>query len=132
MVLKVARFTDEHIIKGSDGKKTLLCSDPTRMIFKYKDENGVLQKDVRATKLKNAIKDPIIKKSQEMFTTESCRLFDIISKARDEDNSTFIGGMSLIDITNAKIDNLRDNFLLVKRIDDNIDVYAKELVLLTN
>ena len=126
----VARFTDEHIIKGPDGKKSLVCSDPSRMIFKYKDENGVVQKDVRATKLKNAIKDPIIKKSQEMFTTESSRLFDVISRAPDEDIN--INGMSLIDFTNAKIDNLRDNFLLVKRIDDNADIYAKELVLLTN
>ena len=40
--------------------------------------------------------------------------------------------MSLIDVTNAKIDNLRDNFLLVKRIDDNGDVYAKELVLFSS
>ena len=52
----VARFTDQYIIRGVDGKKSLICSDPSRMIFKYKDENGVIQKDVRATKLKNAIK----------------------------------------------------------------------------
>ena len=57
-----------------------------------------------------------------MFTTESSRLFDVISNA-DDDNTYF---------TNAKIDNLRDNFLQVKRIDDNADMYAKELVLLTN
>ena len=118
----VARFTDEHIIRGNDGNKSLMCSDPSRMIFKYKDSDGIIQKDLRATKLKNAIKDPIIKKSQEMFTTESSRLFDVISNAAD-DNKYF---------TNAKIDNLRDNFLQVKRIDDNADMYAKELVLLTN
>ena len=116
----VARFTDQYIIRGVDGKKSLICSDPSRMIFKYKDENGVVQKDVRATKLKNAIKEPIIKKSQEMFTKETSRLFDVISS----DSNTWV--------TNAKIDNLRDNFLQVKRIDDNSDIYAKELVLLVN
>ena len=120
----VARFTDEHIIRGHDGKKSLMCSDPSRMIFKYKDVDGIVQKDLRATKLKNAIKNPIIKKSQEMFTNESSRLFDVISNANANDEN--------MDSTNAKIDNLRDNFLQVKRIDDNADIYAKELVLLTN
>ena len=116
----VARFTDEHIIRDNEGKRSLICSDPSRMIFKYKDTEGVIQKDVRATKLKNAIKEPIIKKSQEMFTKETSRLFDVISS----DSNTWV--------TNAKIDNLRDNFLQVKRIDDNSDIYAKELVLLVN
>ena len=37
-----------------------------------------------------------------------------------------------MDFTNAKIDNLRENFLQVKKIDDNSDMYAKELALLTN
>jgi hypothetical protein len=119
----VARFTDEHIIRGDDGKKSLLCTDPARMIFKYKDSEGVVQKDVRATKLKNAIKEPIIKKSKEMFTTESSRLFDVINNADEDEN---------MDCTNAKIDNLRENFLQVKKIDDNSDIYAKELSLLTN
>ena len=118
----VARFTDQYIIRGVDGKKSLICSDPSRMIFKYKDENGVVQKDVRATKLKNAIKEPIIKKSQEMFTKETSRLFDVISSNTDSNSW----------VTNAKMDNLRDNFMQVKRIDDNSDIYAKELVLLVN
>ena len=39
-----------------------------------------------------------------------------------------ISGLNLLYITNARIDNLRDNFLQVKRI----DIYAKELVLLNN
>jgi hypothetical protein len=119
----VARFTDEHIIRDTEGKRSLICSDQSRMIFKYKDTEGVIQKDVRATKLKNAIKEPIIKKSQEMFTQETCRLFDVISSDTDASNTW---------VTNAKIDNLRDNFLQVKRIDDNSDIYAKELVLLVN
>ena len=119
----VARFTDQYIIRGVDGKKSLICSDPSRMIFKYKDSEGVVQKDVRATKLKNAIKEPIIKKSQEMFTKETSRLFDVISSNTDDSNTSWV--------TNAKMDNLRDNFMQVKRIDDNSDIYAKELVLLT-
>ena len=118
----VAKFTKDHIVNAEDGKYKYLCCDPSRAIFKYKDENGVVQKDVRATKLKNAIKEPIIKKSQEMFTKETSRLFDVISSNTDSNSW----------VTNAKMDNLRDNFMQVKRIDDNSDIYAKELVLLVN
>ena len=60
---------------------------------------------------------------EEMFTRETSRLFDVISSDTDDSNTW---------VTNAKIDNLRDNFLQVKRIDDNSDIYAKELVLLVN
>lgn len=57
----LSQFTRDHIINaGEDGKKKYLCSDQSRTIFKYKevnteDENGVIQKDVKATKLKKAI-----------------------------------------------------------------------------
>lgn len=52
-----------------------------------------------------------------MFTKETSRLFDVINS--DTDSNTWV--------TNAKIDNLRDNFLQVKRIDDNSDIYAKRV-----
>ena len=117
----VARFTNEHIIKGPGGVKSLLCTDISRMIFKYKDSEGVVQKDIRATKLKNALKEPIIKKSKEMFITESSKLFDVMNASAEDEN---------MDFTNSKINNLRENFLQVKRIDENAEMYAKELVLL--
>lgn len=129
----VAKFTNDYIIKDGKGEKMVLCSDPSRMIFKYKDAEGVVQKDIRAIKLKNAVKDPIIKKSQEMFMSESTKLFDIISKAPDkEENTTNNEEQDIIDVTSARMDTLRENFLQVKRIDDNSEIYAKELVLLTN
>ena len=59
----LAQFTRDHIINdGEHGKKKYLCSDPSRAIFRYKevktDENGVVQKDVKAAKLKKAIQEP--------------------------------------------------------------------------
>ena len=127
----VAKFTKDYIVQSENGKQKYICCDSSRSIFKYKDENGVIQKDVRAVKLKNVIKNPIIKKSKEIFTTESSRLFDVLNKAPDEDKKALVG-LSIIDVTNAKIDTLKDNFIQVKSIDDNVDIYARELVLLTN
>ena len=48
----VAKFTKDYIVKPEDGKQKYICSDPSRGIFKYKDENGVVQKDVKALVLK--------------------------------------------------------------------------------
>lgn len=116
----VARFTRDYIIKDENGAKTLICSDPSRMIFKYKDAEGVIQKDVKAIKLKNAIKEPIIKKSGEIFTTETSKLFDVLVAIPD-------GGDT--ETTQAKMDNLSENLQQVKKIDENVETYAKELVL---
>ena len=120
----VAKFTYDHIITQSDGKKSLICSDPARMMFKYKDTDGVIQKDVRATKLKNAVKDPIINKSKTLFIEENTRLFDEVKRGKDDDenNEVMLGQITI----------LKDNFLKVKNIDDNLVEYAKEISSLVN
>jgi hypothetical protein len=121
----VAKFTKDYIVKSEDGKQKYICSDPSRAIFKYKDENGVVQKDVKASKLKNAIKDPIISKSKTLFIEENSRLFE--DMANSEDNE-----IESINCMNDKITVLKDNFLKVKNIDENSHDYAKEMVLVIN
>jgi hypothetical protein len=109
----LAKFTKDHIINPSeDGKQKYICSDPSRGMFKYKDENGVIQKDVRATKLKNAIQEPIIKKTNTLISHETTRV-------REEGEDRF-------DITNTK---LIDNLMQVKNLDDNGNDYAREMSL---
>jgi hypothetical protein len=109
----VAKFTKEHIINPSeDGKQKYICSDPSRGTFKYKDENGVIQKDVKATKLKNAIQEPIINKTKTLISHETTRI-------REEGEEKF-------DITNTK---LIDNLMQVSNLDDNGNDYAREMSL---
>lgn len=117
----VAKFTKDHIVNSDDGNPKYICSDPSRAVFKYKDENGVVQKDVKATRLKNAIKDPIITKSKKLFIDENSRLFDSIANNNDDDENN--------ERMNDQITVLKDNFLKVKNIDDNSCDYAKEMVL---
>ena len=118
----VAKFTKDHIVNSDDGNPKYICSDPSRAVFKYKDENGVVQKDVKATRLKNAIKDPIITKSKKLFIDENSRLFDSIANNDDDDDENN-------ERMNEQITVLKDNFLKVKNIDDNQSDYAKEMVL---
>ena len=117
----VAKFTKDHIVNSDDGNPKYICSDPSRAVFKYKDENGVVQKDVKATRLKNAIKDPIITKSKKLFIDENSTLFDSIANNNDDDENN--------ERMNDQITVLKDNFLKVKNIDDNSCDYAKEMVL---
>ena len=110
----VADFTKKYIINpGEDGKQKYLCADPARAIFRYKDENGVIQKDVKASKLKNAIKDPIINKSKTLIQHETTR-------QREEGEEKF-------DISSNK---LVDKFFKILNIDDNINDYAREMILI--
>jgi hypothetical protein len=101
----VARFTKDYILKtNEEGKTKYICSDTSRGIFKYLDENGLLQKDVKASRLKNSIQAPISKKSYNMF----------MLKLDEEEND-------------KEIEVVHLNFCKIKNID--VNDYAKELAL---
>ena len=100
----VARFTKDYILKSNEeGKSKYICSDTSRGIFKYLDENGLLQKDVKASKLKNSIQAPICKKSHSM----------LMNKFDEQDENVIEVGIT--------------NFTKIKNID--VNDYAKELAL---
>ena len=102
----VARFTKDYILNSNEeGKTKYICSDISRGIFKYLDENGLLQKDVKASKLKNSIQAPISKKSYSMF----------MIKLDEEENN------------DKEIEVVHLNFSKLRNID--VNDYAKELAL---
>ncbi len=47
----VAQFAVDYILKDDYGKLKYVCTDPSRQIFKYKDSEGYIKKDVEAKKL---------------------------------------------------------------------------------
>jgi len=57
----VARFAYDNMLKDDEGKLKYICTDPSRQIFQYKNEEGKIQKDVRAAKLTKALFDADIK-----------------------------------------------------------------------
>jgi hypothetical protein len=57
----LAEFAVENILKDENGKLKYVCTDPSRQIFKYKDELGDIQKDIQAKKLTNYLVDGGIK-----------------------------------------------------------------------
>jgi len=119
----VAKFTNDFIINKENGQSKYICTDVARTIFKYKDDNNQLQKDVKATKLKNSIKEPIIIKSKRLYDVETERLLNEMTINTNGDN---------VAIHNFNLNQLTDNFLKVKHIEDYGDEYAKEMILMLN
>ena len=57
----IAKFAFDHILKDDEGNLKYVCTDPSRQIFKYKDETGEVRKDVEAKKLTNFLVEGGIK-----------------------------------------------------------------------
>ena len=65
-----ARFAYDNILKDEQGKLKYICTDAARQIFQYKNEEGKVQKDVRATKLAKALLDGEIKQAYHKIACE--------------------------------------------------------------
>ena len=63
----VAQFAFDNMLKDDDGNLNYICTDPSRYIFKYRNEDGNIQKDINASKLTNKLLDAGLKiKSSDM------------------------------------------------------------------
>ena len=69
----IARFAVEYILKDDEGKLKYICTDPSRQIFQYKNEDGSMQKDVRATKLTKALLDGEIKSASHKMACDKMK-----------------------------------------------------------
>ena len=117
----VARFTSKYITSEEDGVRRYHCTDRSREVFVYKDSEGVIQKDIGARKLKNAIKEPIIKKSSKLVAEERSRLSNIIAKAQQGDD--------VITSSSLNMTNLTNKFQEIKHLDENVS-FSKEMAVL--
>jgi hypothetical protein len=120
-LIGVARFTSQYITNGDGENKSYHCTDRNRDVFIYKDVDGIVHKDIQARKLKNAIKDPIIKKSSLLVLEERSRLSDIIVKEKDID---------IVTLSSNTMNKLTDKFREIKNIEDN-DTFTKEMAILS-
>jgi len=64
----VAEFTKDKLLLDNDGKLKYVCSDPSRMIFKYKDKDGQVRKDLKATRLSKKVTPDILTKAAKIKT----------------------------------------------------------------
>ena len=97
----VAQFAYDTLLKDEDGNKNYICSDPSRHIFKFKNSDGNIEKDVKAIKLTNMLIDAGISSksyavAQTLWTKEN----------GDMDPNKFEQyGPSQLEITELNMDN---------------------------
>ena len=108
----IAKFAFDHLLKDEEGNLKYVCTDPSRQIFKYKDESGEVRKDVEAKKLTNflvegGIKDKACGIMNEWWTEET--------------------GMTNVD----KFELLVDKAESLKTIDSDNTEFKKELATMT-
>jgi len=48
-----AQFAVKHLLSDDDGNCGYICTDPSRNSFKFKNEDGIIEKDLEAKKLTN-------------------------------------------------------------------------------
>jgi len=65
----VAQFLVDHYLKDEDGKLKYICTDPSRQIFKYKDDLGDIQKDIKAKKLTKTLIDGGLKEKNNKIAS---------------------------------------------------------------
>ena len=104
----VAQFAYNNILKDEKGKLMYICTDPSRQIFQYKNEEGKIQKDVRATTLTRAILDASIKQTSHKIAWDNMK---------DGDNEIFM----------AYTNHYQD----IQGLEQDNSEFSKELICLT-
>jgi|UniRef100_A0A6C0J1C6 hypothetical protein len=77
----VAKFAYDNMLKDKDGKLIYICTDPSRQIFQYKNDQGKIEKDVRATRLTQALLEADIKQTSHKIAWDNMK---------DGDNEVFM------------------------------------------
>jgi hypothetical protein len=108
----LAKFVKDKLLKDDEGNPIYVCTDPSRQIFRYKDNTGEIKKDVEAKKLTEYIVDGGIKK----------KTVDVASDWYTDDSGSII-----IDKFSIMIDPQQS---ILKLHDDN-NAFKKELLSLT-
>jgi hypothetical protein len=109
----IAMFTKQHILTDEEGKLSYMCTDPSRYIFKFKDEDGDVKKDIETKKL-----------------TEYLIVGGIKAKSVDIGNDWCKDENGNIDMTKFNIIMVPQQSILKLKDDNN--VFKKELASLTS
>ena len=95
----VAKFAYDNMLKDKDGKLIYICTDPSRQIFQFKNDEGKIEKDVRATRLTKALIEADIKQTSHKIAWDKLNFltglvypqyyFDQEIQEMEQDNSQF-------------------------------------------
>ena len=109
----IAQFAFDYILKDDSGQLKYICTDPSRQIFKYKDSEGCIKKDVEAKKLTGFLVNSGIQE----------KTHDIAIDFWTDENGKIDG---------EKCSSLLETAQSIKNIKNDNTVFKKELVNITS
>ena len=105
----VAKFATNFILKDSDGNLNYVCTDASRKIFKYKNNDGELEKDMNAQRLTDILTDNGIFNTTSQITKDHWT---------NDDGS----------IDDDKFSKLFSKTLEINSLKDNNTIFKNELI----
>ena len=105
----IAKFATNFILKDSDGNLNYVCTDTSRKIFKYKNVDGELEKDINAQRLTDILTDNGILTTTARLST---------GHWTNEDGS----------VDNDKVSNLINKVFEINSLKDDNTIFKNELI----
>ena len=82
----IAKFVKDEIISSEDGSLLYGCADASRQVFKYKNKEGDVVKDQKATKLIGAIQPALKEKTNNMYFEYGNKIKNYVEDEEDKNN----------------------------------------------
>jgi hypothetical protein len=82
----IARFVKDEIITDKDGSLLYNCVDPSRQLFKFKNNNGDISKDRKASKLIGAIQPALKEKTNDLYFYYDNEIDNYVPTEEDKNN----------------------------------------------
>jgi hypothetical protein len=109
----VAKFATNFLLKDSDGNLNYICTDPSRKIFKYKNNSGELEKDINAQRLTDILTDNGILNTTARLST---------GHWTNDDGS----------VDNDKVSNLINKVFEINSLKEDNTIFKNELIAQTS
>ncbi len=77
-----AQFAAKYLLVDEDGKFAYICTDPSRNSFKFKNENGEIEKDLEAKKLTNYLVDGGLQEKTKNLALNWCQNDGIVDQEK--------------------------------------------------
>jgi len=94
----VAQFFVDHYLISEDQKYMFKCTDPSRKMFIYLDDEGKIHKDINALRFTKNISDPVIEVTHNMLN-------ELPDKYPDDNERMDYATVKFMEIANIKNDN---------------------------
>lgn len=136
----VADFAYNNLLIDDKGDSKYICSDTSRYVFNFKNEEGKIKKDLKANNLTNIIADDVITHSRKIAENEIKNVNEIDTYAEyitnildikkiKQDNSKFLSRLTVLSSQNKEqiLKNIEDDDEIELVIEIDIDEELEKL-----